>query len=189
MTWIIRNVFLSSDLTVPIRLGESWMRQIPERWNLLGTRGTQEPGRLELHFTSIRDQLEQQSRRYVSISIAADLQLGRNFFCSLLVLNRNTLYTRALGADFTFPPTLVSTHNSDKLTLDKHYWIIIDWHDGRKLMEIFQGSPAEFYQNFWFPLCTRFSPNFKFCDHSSFKCWFAFYYSTHTFSYELKSHQ
>lgn len=96
--------------------------------------------------------------------LAADSQLDRNFFCSLLVLNRNTLYTGAWPALILFsPPTLVSTHNSDK-SIGLHSWIIIDWHDGRRLVKgKFLGNTcAGFYQNFLFPLCTRFSPNFSF---------------------------
>lgn len=56
------------DLTVPIRLGEERMCQVSKCRDLLGPRRAQEPGCLELHSPTLRNQLEQEPRREVSIA-------------------------------------------------------------------------------------------------------------------------
>lgn len=79
------------------------MRQIPERRNLLGSGRAQEPRRMELHCTALRDQLEQHTRRQVSIS---PLMRGTIEFFSVVCWCRNPLYIGAWPALILFSPTL-----------------------------------------------------------------------------------
>ena len=71
---VLTKQILILDLTLPLRLGEERMRQIPQRERVLGSGGAQEPRSVELHQSSLPHEFEPKSRCQVisRISLLTD---------------------------------------------------------------------------------------------------------------------